>query len=829
MKLSLSRSVGASLSKSLFLLLILLLSVVIALWQLIPPAVIPASAPLTEFSAERAMQHLAVIAQKPRPMGSTGNIAGREYLVEELTAMGLQPTVQKTTAVQRFPGSPVFESGTVYNVVARLQGSDSTGAIALDAHYDSGTTGPGASDCGSCVVTLLETARILKNEPSLKNDVIFVFTDGEENGMLGAGAFVKEHPWAKDIRLAINFEAMGSGGPSLLYSTSQNNNTLIKEFVKAVPHPFVSSFFSSFLNLFSAQRLGCDLEEYMDSGSAGLGFFYGADTPAYHTDRDSIKVIDPRSIQHQGSYALGLARHFGNLDLSEITADTNAVYFNILPAVVVYYSQAWVIPHMVITALLLIAVVIIGIQRKQLTLKGISLSAVAFVLSIIGAVIVVNLVWWLVKILNPNLQIFIIGNYQSDIYQAALIALTIAVMSAFYTWLLARFHLHDLFIGAMFIWAALMVLTSLLMPGASYLFTLPLFFTLLGLGWIFLTSKQIDNSWQQVIIFAITAIPGIILFIPDQVYNFASLMSRFESLTNIPFTTLPMVFTALLFGLMLPYFVLIRNGFSQNKIWRRWLIPGITAFLTVLLIGVATVNSGFDAKYPKTNSIAYVLDADTDKSFWVSSDRNLDKWTSQFFTDSTAKSQVEISPFSSTSGWKAPAPKVSLEPPNITIDRDIAKGSSRKLQLQLNSPRQADIIQAQVKVSGKILTASINGKLLNLSEFAQNQRSSLNFVYHSLPSDGISLTLSVNSTKPIEIILRDYSNDLPSQLEANIKKRTDAMMSAPMAMKDPTIVSKTFVLPLPKSKIYSGFPQRRNEPMFQFVASVFIAHTKVLG
>ncbi|NJO26357.1 MAG: hypothetical protein HC874_01585 [Richelia sp. SL_2_1] len=290
-----------------------------------------------------------------------------------------------------------------------------------------------------------------------------------------------------------------------------------------------------------------------------------------------------------------------------------------------------------------------------------------------------------------------------------------------------------------------------------------------------------------------------------------------------------MVFTALLFGLMLPYFVLIRNGFSQNKIWRRWLIPGITAFLTVLLIGVATVNSGFDAKYPKTNSIAYVLDADTDKSFWVSSDRNLDKWTSQFFTDSTAKSQVEISPFSSTSGWKAPAPKVSLEPPNITIDRDIAKGSSRKLQLQLNSPRQADIIQAQVKVSGKILTASINGKLLNLSEFAQNQRSSLNFVYHSLPSDGISLTLSVNSTKPIEIILRDYSNDLPSQLEANIKKRTDAMMSAPMAMKDPTIVSKTFVLPLPKSKIYSGFPQRRNEPMFQFVASVFIAHTKVLG
>ena len=818
MKLSLSQSIWqANLSKSLFLLLILFLSVVIALWQLIPPAVIPVSAPLTEFSAQRAMQHLQVIAQEPRPMGSTGNIAAREYLVKELTAMGLQPTVQETTAVQRFPGSSVFESGTVYNIIARLQGSSSTDAIALNAHYDSGATAPGASDCGSCVVTLLETARILKNQPSLKNDVIFVFTDGEENGMLGAGALVKEHTCAKEIRLAINFEAMGSGGASLLYSTSQNNNTLIREFVQAAPHPFVSSSFSSFLNLFSAQRLGCDLEEYMDSGSAGLGFFYGADTPAYHTNRDSIEVIDPRSIQHQGSYALGLARHFGNLDLSNITSDTNAVYFNILPGVAVYYSQAWVVPQMLITGLLLIAVVIFGIQRKQLTLKGISFSVVAFVLSIISSFIAVNLVWWAVKTLNPNLQIFIIGNYHSNIYQAAFITLTIAVMSAFYTWLLTKFHLQDLFLGAIFVWAGLMVLTSLLIPGASYLFTLPLFFTLLGLGWIFLTNKHVDNSWQNIILFSITAIPGIILLIPNQVYHFASLMNRFEALTNIPFTTLPIVFTGLLFGLMLPHFVLLKNGFSQRKIRRRWLIPGIAAFLTVLLIGVATVNSGFDAKQPKTNSVAYLLDADTDKAFWMSSDKNLDDWTSQFFKEDINKSQIEISPFRLVSGWKAPAPKISLEPPEIAINQDIAKGNSRKLQLQLNSLRQADNIQVQVKVPGGILNASINGKLLDLSEFSQNQ-GSLNFVYHNLPSDGISLTLSANSTKPIEITLRDYSNGLPSQLETNIKKRTDAMMSAPMGMKDPTIVSKKFVFPQPKSKIYSGFPQRHNKQTFQFVA-----------
>ncbi len=140
------------------------------------------------------------------------------------------------------------------------------------------------------------------------------------------------------------------------------------------------------------------------------------------------------------------------------------------------------------------------------------------------------------------------------------------------------------------------------------------------------------------------------------------------------------------------------------------------------------------------------------------------------------------------------------------------------MQLQLNSPRQADNIQVQVKVPIQILNTSINGKLLGLSEFSQNQRSSLNFVYYGLPSDGISLTLSINSDKPIEITLRDYSNGLPSQLETNIKKRTDTMMSAPMGMKDPTIVSKTFEFPQPKSKIYSVFPQRHNKQTFQFVA-----------
>jgi Zn-dependent M28 family amino/carboxypeptidase len=84
----------------------------------------------------------------------------------------------------------------------------------LNAHYDSVATGLGASDDTSGVATLLETARALRaSGRRLANDVIFLFTDGEEQGWMGATAFVEEHPWAKDVGLALAFDPYILAGP----------------------------------------------------------------------------------------------------------------------------------------------------------------------------------------------------------------------------------------------------------------------------------------------------------------------------------------------------------------------------------------------------------------------------------------------------------------------------------------------------------------------------------------------------------------------------------------------------------------------------------------
>src|SRR5580704_7676620 len=141
---------------------------IMAVHSLLPSPVVPASSPATAFSAERAVEYLRVIAREPHPTGSIANSRARDYILEQVKSLGIKPEVQKSVSTTSWDiGGAPYSAGTVENVIARLPGMNSTGALLLMAHYDSVATGPGASDNGSGVATLLETLRALRNGPSL--------------------------------------------------------------------------------------------------------------------------------------------------------------------------------------------------------------------------------------------------------------------------------------------------------------------------------------------------------------------------------------------------------------------------------------------------------------------------------------------------------------------------------------------------------------------------------------------------------------------------------------------------------------------------------------
>jgi hypothetical protein len=79
---------SVSFKEALLTFLLILLMATVGLSHLVPPTVVPASAPVTHFSAERAMKHLKVIACEPHPTGSIANGRVRGYIVEQMQSLG---------------------------------------------------------------------------------------------------------------------------------------------------------------------------------------------------------------------------------------------------------------------------------------------------------------------------------------------------------------------------------------------------------------------------------------------------------------------------------------------------------------------------------------------------------------------------------------------------------------------------------------------------------------------------------------------------------------------------------------------------------------------
>ncbi len=89
----------------------------------------------------------------------------------------------------------VDTSNDVYNVIAEIPGTDKANEVVmLGAHFDSWHTGTGATDNGVSSAVMMEAMRILKATGLKPRRTIRIgLWTGEEQGLLGSRAYVKEH------------------------------------------------------------------------------------------------------------------------------------------------------------------------------------------------------------------------------------------------------------------------------------------------------------------------------------------------------------------------------------------------------------------------------------------------------------------------------------------------------------------------------------------------------------------------------------------------------------------------------------------------------------
>lgn len=255
------------------------------------------------FSLDRARAHVMRLAGAigSRPAGTEPNRAAREYVVAELRAAGFDVRVQEVDAER--PGLGV--TARVRNVIAVAPGPHA-GAIALMAHYDSVPDGPGAADDALGMAVCLEAGRALAARRGRQRGLIVVATDGEELGLMGAAAVLRD-PVARSIGAVLNFEAIGSGAPVMLFETGARSGGLVEAWTRHAPRPAGASYMTEIYKLISSSGDRTDLGPFGRAGISGLGFAAVGDGYTYHTPQDSPSRLGDAAIRQAGENAVAIA------------------------------------------------------------------------------------------------------------------------------------------------------------------------------------------------------------------------------------------------------------------------------------------------------------------------------------------------------------------------------------------------------------------------------------------------------------------------------------------------------------------------------------------
>ncbi|MDI1449915.1 M20/M25/M40 family metallo-hydrolase [Polyangium sp. 6x1] len=703
----------------------------------------PASAAPQTFSVDRAAAHVAHLAAAPRPPGTPGHDAARELIRDELTRLGISVEVQRATALGTHWGVP-YDAARVENLVARLPGREHGPALALVAHYDSVPNAPGAADDASGVAVLLETARALREGPALRNDVIFLFTDAEEAGVLGGNVFVHEHPSFRDVGLVLNFDARGTRGPVGLVETSAGAGALVRHFADAAPDPVASSLFPEV-----ARRLGhqTDFFPFRQAGVPGMNFAFADGAAHYHAPVDDPAHLDRRTLAQAGTLALALARRFGEIDLATLPAEP-VIYFDVPGLGLVVYGRAWALPMAMIPAALFVLALLFAVRRGQARPARVLAGLGALLASlVVAAALAIGIVAAL-RAVAPAWGAFRGDPFDPGLARVALALLGVAVYAAAYRFFRARLSPFELALGAASAWLLLALATAALVPGASFLFALPLAASLAGLlVWQRRPSPESPPSGLWLLL---SALPALVLVVPVPYLLLIAL--------GLPRAAPAVAIVVLLAGLFAPLLEVLGVGASRKP------ALGLAAAFMVTL-GLAVATNPFSPARPRPACLAYALDADRREAVWTTTEEKPSPWTALHIPEATRRAARFSLPDQGTLRHEAEAPPLDLSPPQLESLGDTIHDGIRTLRFRIRSGRSAPFVLVSVTSEAPLRGGTIDGRRVDEpSGFRATTAEPWGFTFQGLPAEGIEASIDVAPGAPVSVRVVDRTYALPESL-----------------------------------------------------------------
>lgn len=726
---------------------------------------------------ENITQHVDKLTQGPRAVGDYYHDDAQRYLRQQLSSMGWQVSTQKSTAYN--PKNRT--AAPIRNVIAKKTGSNPEAAdLLLMAHYDSAKfSGTGAGDDASGVAVILETLNAFKKtKQTHTNNILVLFSDAEEMGLLGAHAFINEQLNNHNVGLIINLEARGSSGPVMMWpETTGGNQALMAGFAAAdVPMPVTTSLHYEIYKMLPNDTDLSPFNQLAEINGFNLAFI--DDHFNYHTRLDTLQNLSLNTLAHQVIQLSSLLKHFSNADLSQMHTADSWVYFTLPMVGLISYpvELTWVL--LIVFGLLFMAQLLTLNRHHNTTSKTWLQAALPLVMAAALAYGWCGLLLWLIDSLFPATKDIMQGfPYPGHIMMAALMIGAGLVVSSVFGWF-KRQQPHT------------QIQQSALNICLSLLLLLPLFYAMPGSGLLI---------WPVVLSIILWLISIRAAKLAEQLAPIFALLSFLLLgflVVNLPIAlgvdALPL--TAVVLAWILALFLPLISPLKRISHGLLILMLPL-GYLAFSLFSHPTISS----THPHPTSLSYLYDVDTQQGHFYNYDVVNSGWNEDLFT--AANQPTEMNGFRRQ--YKQPlrqlaaiSPAIELPSIDIKAQRPLRQDNNQTIDLTITAQSNTDILEIYTNQPVTIHQLSIEGRNAILSEPLQIQTDQLLLRYYFNGKKQIQLQLNINSDDVLDWQVQSHALDLLKRSEFNLSARPDHQIPKPFIKSDNTVVVQSFTFGL---------------------------------
>ena len=441
--------------------------------------------------------------------------------------------------------------------------------------------------------------------------LVVALTDAEEMGLRGALALRDDPAWAA-VRVFLNFEAVGTSGPSALFEAGPGNAWLVKAWARHAPSPFGGSFATE---VYRHLPNSTDFAVLAGHDRPGLNFAPIGNSYAYHTHLDTPERLSDKTIAQTGSGAVAIVEALDREDLSRRTTAV-PLFFDVggLRGVVAEEGVVrWLAGLAIVLALAALIRLVIAV-RGSVGLAPLLWSAAWALAGVVVVTVFMVAAGWVLRAASgvnhpwyahPDRHFAVLG--------------TAGVLGWWFArWIAARVpprfgpcrHPACAWGLILLVWIAVAALAVRFAPGASYLLTIPLLCA--GLTLVIVNARSRTAVRLASIVPAAAAVllclrPAWML-LHFMVPNFG----RQAMVTPVFVYPAMLLVCALL--LLLPVLPLFVRGSARP-------VHPSTVTAVILLafasaFGLALAAPAYDAEHPRYCQAQYVQDATLDKAWW---------------------------------------------------------------------------------------------------------------------------------------------------------------------------------------------------------------------